>query len=382
MILDIGSGSVGAALVSLGEGHKPKVVYSVREDILFQDEFKFDRFLSSMLKTTESVLGKLQKKSSVKVKNMYCVLSAPWYVSRAKIVGIKSAKPVVFTKKKIDDLIKKEIDGIKKDFDTRYKDLTKFGAEIIEVENIFMKLNGYATNDPFGKSAESFEAHLYISMSSQQVIKAIKEKVNKTFAVRNLMFHSFSLSAFSTLRDMYSNLNDFTFMDISGEMTEMSVVRQGALIETVSFSLGKNFILRAIASHLGTVSDDALSSFALHMDEKMSGESKKKMVSTLEFVQKEWLDAFRKNLISLSARTVLPGKIFIITDTPFGQWFSGVLKEGNYSKVSLMGDTFDAEVINPKVLAKFVQFDLNVTRDSFIIIESLFVHRLLNFSGG
>ena len=64
--------------------------YTFSEDILFQDEFKFDRFLSSMLKTTESVLGKLQKKSSVKVKNMYCVLSAPWYVSRAKIVGIKS----------------------------------------------------------------------------------------------------------------------------------------------------------------------------------------------------------------------------------------------------------------------------------------------------
>ena len=375
--MDIGSGSVGGALVFFSEDKKPKILFSVRKPIVFQNDFKFERFLLSMLKATDQVLNELSKAKLGKPKQVFCILAAPWYVSQAKAVIFENKKTFNVTSKRVDDLISREVESLKENFDAHYKDLTESKAEIIEVENINMKLNGYETRLPYGKKAKKLEAHLYVSMSAGQVLQALRQKVRKELGLDNVFFNSFSLAAFDTIRDMYSQKQNFIFIDVGGEMTDVSVVRNGILVETESFPLGKNFLIRTVASELQTESVEALSSFGLYMKDKMANAGKSKIQSALAHVEEEWGEAFYKTLGSIATHITIPGTVFIIADIPFGKWFSEVIRSKGSGNIMLMGEKIETIVINPLVLSKFATFDLKVDKDAFIITESLFIDKLI-----
>jgi hypothetical protein len=375
-ILDIGSGSVGGALVEFHEDNKPAIIFSVREQIVLQNEFKFDRFLTSMLTSSDKVLGHLRKHTDKKISQTLCTLSAPWYVSQTRTVSYEDPKKLLITKKKVDQLVTQEVIKIKEVFDEHYRDITESSAEIIEIESVNIKLNGYETSEPFGKTAKSFEANLYVSMSSGHILQSLRERINRTLGVRNVSFRSFALVAFSTLRDIYVDHHDFIFIDISGEMTDISIVRNNTLIETLSFSFGKNFVVRTIASQQKTVVEDALSGFTMYVEGKETTEVQDRIEQTLKYVRDEWINEFKENMKSLATLTVLPGKIFIITDNPFDVWFSKIIGEADYSKLALMRDSLDIESLDVRVLSKFVQYKPDVIRDAFIVIESLFSHKI------
>jgi len=377
VVLDIGSGSVGGAFVIFSANEKPRITFSVRKPIIFQKDFKFERFLSSMLKATEEVLEELGKTKLGKPRQAFCILAAPWYVSEARTVTLEDEQAFTVTQKKVEDLILNEVNVLKESFNIHYKDITDSKAEIIEVENINMKLNGYETHAPYGKKVKKVEAHLYISISAGQVLQAIRQKISKTVGLKDVVFNSFSLSAFDTIRNLYSEQQDFMFIDIGGEMTDVSVVRGGILVETESFPLGKNFLLRTISSELKTVNEEALSSFNLYVEEKTTNTNKIKIQGALAHVEEEWAEALCKTLKSISANVTLPGLIFTISDIPFGEWFSEVIKNKWSGKVMFMGETIKTTVINPIVFGEFVIFNPKVNKDAFIVTEVLFVDNLL-----
>jgi hypothetical protein len=371
-VLDIGSGNIGGAIVQRDGAKPPKILYTTQKDIIFQDEFKFERFLSSMLETADIVLAQLQKNSPQKIKETIVVLSAPWYLSQTRTINQKSDKVGIVTRRKVDSLILAEVEELKKNFDIRYKSLTGSKAELVDVKNIRMKLNGYETKDPFGKYANQFEAFIFVSLSPNTILNSLRDKIKKHFPKSTVSFHSFSFAAYCVLRDIYTNNRNFMFVDISGEMTDISVVYQEALVESLSFSLGENFLLRTLSSCFNTVSDEALTNLKLYIENKSAEGVNKKMVGFMAHAEKEWVDAFKKNLAALSHYTVVPSKIFVITDAPFYEWFTSIMKKTDYAGISFAGQSMDVEVLNPAVLGKFVEFDLNVSRDIFIIIDALF----------
>ena len=118
VILDIGSGSVGGALVSFSENKKPKILFSVRKPIIFQNDFKFERFLSSMLKAADQVLEEISKAKQGKPKQVFCILAAPWYVSQARNIISEDKKTFTVTTKRVDDLITHEVESLKENFNT------------------------------------------------------------------------------------------------------------------------------------------------------------------------------------------------------------------------------------------------------------------------
>ena len=330
-----------------------------------------------MLKAIDQVLDELGKAKLGKPKQVFCILAAPWYVSQARTIVFEKEKTFSVTPKRVDNLISREVESLKKNFDAHYKDLTESKAEIIEVENINMKLNGYETRLPYDKKAKRLEAHLYVSMSAGQVLQALRQKVRKELGLDNVFFNSFSLAAFDTIRDMYSQKQNFIFIDVGGEMTDVSVVRNGILVETESFPLGKNFLIRTVASELQTENVEALSSFGLYMEDKMANAGKRKIQSALTHVEEEWGEALYKTLGSIATHITIPGTVFIIADIPFGKWFSEVIRGKGSGNIMLMGERIETIIINPLVLSKFAAFDLKVDKDAFIITESLFIDKLL-----
>ena len=172
VIFDIGSGSVGGALVELGGVEKPRILFSTREDIVFQNNFKFERFFASMCKSFDVVSDSIAAKGK-KVERVVCVLSAPWYVSQTRTIVSEKQKPFLVTQKKVNNLIEEEVIKMKEDFNSRYSDVVDGLAEVLEMRSTHIKLNGYETNMPFDKYAKKIETSLYVSIGASKVFQVI-----------------------------------------------------------------------------------------------------------------------------------------------------------------------------------------------------------------
>jgi len=378
-ILDIGSGSVGGALVSYPINKKPEILYSVRVPISFSDKFNFERFLKSTLVVTEKVLQILNSASveTNKPKQTFYILAAPWCVSQSQTVVFEDPNIFLTTRKKVDQIIAGEIKNLKIKTNALYENFTSANMEIIEIKNIKTKLNGYETDALYDKKISKLEVDLYMSMSACEIIESFRQVTKKIFGTNQIFFNSFSLAAFTTMRDLYSEKQNFVFVDVGGEATEIFITHNGILTDIFSFSFGKNFLLRTMASEMRIAKEEALSLFGLFMEGNLTTVKKHKVQKALEYVATMWSEAFCKEIQSRTGCKILPHLFFVATDTPFAQWFATVLENKKPKDILFTKQLIEVTLINSLILSRFVMVDIKTQSDTFLIIEALFVDRLI-----
>jgi len=379
-ILDIGSGSVGGALVSYPINKNPKILYSVRAPIIFYDKFNYERFFKSTLLTIKKILQILYNESlkTGNPKQIFYILAAPWYVSQSKNIVFEDSNTFLTTREKIDTIIADQVKNLKIKINTVYENFTNDNMRTIEINNLQIKLNGYKTNAPYNKKINKLEANLYLSVSTQEILQSFQQITKNIFGTNRIFFNSFSLATFITMRDLYSEKQNFLLIDISGEATEISIISNGILVETFSFSLGKNFLLRTIASEMQITKEEAISLFVLFMEEKITTEKKSQIQKALEYVAIEWSEVFYKKIQSSSEYKILPSLFFVVADTLFAQWFVTVIKNKKPTADILFTTQFiDVILINSLVLSKFVTIENQIKKDTFLLLEALFVNRLI-----
>jgi hypothetical protein len=374
IIFDIGSSSVGGAAVLLFPKRKPKVLYTARRDMAFQENFHFERFVSSMMETLEKVA---QDVSSVKLpphseKTFSCFFASPWYASQTRILKKSFGNSVKIDEELLKETEEKEIETFKA------QEIKKMGGDaiILETETIQTKLNGYETSNPIGKEATDFQTAIYISISPGKIAQTITERIKKVFHAHSVHFNSFPFSSFVVARDIFHE-KSFLFMDISGEVSDISIVRDNVLQETVAFPLGKNFLIRKIAGETDSTFQEALSQFHMAKGEELEEEHDKKVKKALDAASKEWITAFQNALKSVSGRKeLLPRDIFITADDDVSKWFIENLQDSGSDSFSVVGNVFNVRHLNGSFLSSFCDSETAVERDSFLMIEAIFINRL------
>src|SRR3989338_1317032 len=265
LVFDFGSSSVGGALFLIQKSKVPKIIFSVREPIILEDKVNPDRFLSLTIKALEIVASKICLAGFGAQKEIFCVLSSPWYASQTRHIRFQKNKPFVFNSKLADDLIQKEMNLFKEEHLSGY---VNSGNKVRQIELKSMKivLNGYFTSKPIDQTAKELEMMIFISMSGEQVLEKIEEVVFHHFHLRNIKYSSFVITSFSVARDLFVQHEDFLLIDIGGEITDISMIKRDALRESVSFPLGRNFMVRGVASLLKCTLVEAKSLLSLYKD--------------------------------------------------------------------------------------------------------------------
>ena len=273
VVFDIGSASIGGAFASIDSGKTPEVIFTTRRDIPFQEKLNFQRFLESMIKTLEEMFVALEKAGGgVKVDQVFCVLASPWYASQTRLVHYNQPQPFTVTEKGLAKLVQKEIELFR---DSKLFERSKqsdAAPEIMESKNIQMKLNGYEVKSPFGKRTNELEVALYISMIPGNIFTSINESIKKFWHLPEVHFSSFSFTAFDTIRDIFADETSFLFMDISGEVTDISLAKDNVLLESISFPAGKNMLIRQLVAAMKTTSGAARTELKMYLEGKSNRE--------------------------------------------------------------------------------------------------------------
>ena len=382
IIFDIGSGSVGAALVELSCLNKPTILYSTRKGIAFTEEVNPDKLLSSMKIAMESValnvqkmgfknetLGHLKNKD---IGTIYCVFSSPWYLAQPKKITQTYKDKKSITNGFIKKILEKEEEEFLEKTANEYTN--KHEEELYLLEHIItnLEVDGYEIQSIKGQEAKNIKLSIFSSLIPEKVANTAISVVSKVFHTDNLHLHSFSIVSFGVVRDVL-DLADFIFLDISGEVTEVNLVSGGELVESGSFPFGINTHARLLSKKLKTNPDEALSRISSTGDKKREilvfGDVEK---NTINETNEEWNKQFYSLINKFSEKYSLPPNIVFTVDEKFINFFKESLKSDTIKNIVSYGNDPNIIPITDDFLTEYVYVSKSAKLDPFISIETLF----------
>jgi cell division ATPase FtsA len=258
VVFDIGSGSIGAALVRFSAHGIPTTLFSHREPLTFQHSVTSRRLLSSMTKLLKNVADHVQKEGlshlhrsllgTPRIQHVFCIFTSPWYVSQTKTMTISKEKPFLITKNSVQDILSKQEDELLKELgEGKYERQFGSNLKVLERKVIHTSLNGYEVGDPVGKRGREFEVTFFVSFISKDVSDAVEAVLRKAFHFKEFECYSSALSLTTAIRDVFPNDQSFLIADITGEVTDISFISKGVLLETSSFPLGRSSSFRRMS---------------------------------------------------------------------------------------------------------------------------------------
>lgn len=377
LFFDIGSSSVKAALFYAGKSGIPRIITSLREPILLEDNIDIDRFLSLTIQALETVAEKMYRKGLGAPERIFCILSSPWHISHTRIIHLEKNTPFAFSVKLADGLIQKEIGILKEEYVKKYNHPDN-ALRLIELKNIKIMMNGYETTKPLNKKATELEMTVFISMSEEQVCKKIEQAIAKHFISNNqVKFSPFTLACFTVVRDLYTDQNNFLLVNIGGEITDISMVKHGALRESTSFPFGVNFMIRQIATTMDSSLSEARSLISLYKDGHAAESTTQSLEPAMAKLKSQWLVKFQESLANLSNDISIPAVVYITVDKDLADFFGEVIKTEQFNQYTLTESKFQIIFLNVDNLHNIAAYEKNASFNAFLTIDSAYINRFL-----
>jgi cell division ATPase FtsA len=372
-IFDIGSGSVGGAIVQLPniEGELPTIIKSIRTDIISSEINNFDILLENMLRALNVTSQSLIKNNSIVIKETMCVLASPWYLSETKVIKIEKESPFVFTENQANELFKKEVNNLSEVYKKKYDSLDI--PELIESLIMGVSLDGQKTDKPIGKKCKSVELNLLVTLSPTFLLDKIRENISKTFHHTPIRFSSFVVSSYIAIRDKYISTNSYILIDIGGETTDISIMIDNILKYSTSFPEGKKTFFRYISKYKAIELRDAEELFKLYTSDNISFSHKSKTDHIFTSLETMWHDNFIKCFNNLTKGIVLPKVVFLTVDNDIKKWILKIIEKEEYIQ-SKIGHKFDILTLEGNQFLDMCDVR-NSACDPFLMIEAISVMR-------
>ncbi len=387
MIFDIGSGSVGAALVGFTQGELPKIFYTTRKKIQISKNLQAQKLLLHMTKALQEAFSDIEREGfphvrftffeNIKPDLMLYVLASPWHTSQVRFVRKKESRPFRVKTDLLGNLVHHELtEFLKAHTSSEITENKNHAHELIEGDILDVELNKYSTKNPIDKVVHDLGVTLFATSAPTDFVdslRAIAERAQHGILNR---FASFTFAFFTVVRDVWHENRNYFLLDISGEVTDLSVVKDGKLLETRSFPFGSNTVVRLLASRLGLTileSESLLVTFyGGHLSVSHS------MRSVIKSAGSEWTSFFSRELKEISSQILLPRDIFLTADEPYALWFKGIIESENIRSLTPTGKPFSVILLDGKVFSQHCLFAPGADKDPFLVIESIFLNRKIN----
>ncbi|MEI8339844.1 MAG: hypothetical protein WCF94_04265 [bacterium] len=387
IVLEIGSGSIGGTLVRFSHKTKPEIFYGTRQQISFQRELSSDELTKQMVVTLDKVCSLIQKEGltrfssgqyhNFKITKVYVILSSPWCLTQTKIVDYNPGQEFFTDKKFLNKLYKDQEALVLAESQKSLNNIAQ-GIKIIENSTIQIRLNGYQVVDILNRRAKTLTLATLVTAAPEEILNKITETTRKHFSLSGVGYYSFGLTSFTVARDFYPEKESFIFMDLSSELTELSMVRDEVLMAGTTFPLGRNHFVRHLAEGLSVSVEEAFSLLNIYHSNNLDAEFTKKVESILDQAMVVWSKAMSETLERLSKEIYIPRTIFKVTNDDFGYYFAKKLSEVTFSQMGFTDERFNVVAFDRKVASSRCDVSFSAKVDTFMYINCLFLNKLYN----
>ena len=155
------------------------------------------------------------------------------------------------------------------------------------------------------------------------------------------------------------------------------MVKKNILRESVSFPLGRNFLVRGVGTALNCSLSDAQSFISLYKDGHADEATKIKLDPIISSLRIEWMKKFQESLANISNDISIPSTIYIALNKDLADFFAETIKSEQFNQYTLAESKFEVIFLGAEVFRDIAFFEGNVDRDAFLIMDSIYINRFL-----
>ncbi len=333
-IIDIGSGSVGAAIVAYDPSSgKSDIVWSHREFTLLRTSTTLvdaeravkTAFVNVFLELGNAGVRALAAhRKDAQIQTVQVSLAAPWQYTATKMVNFKDEKPFVVDHDLLKDLTKRAHEQGEKEANESQL-LQEFGLTLIAQDTIGTTVNGYAMTDAVKKHAKEL-SFVHISMLGvKSMVDTVRETQEKILPRAKLSMTSFVFMFYSVVMRLYPHTLEAAIIDITKEATELGIVRDGALRFVGHIPVGSFTLARAISEQLSIPPEEAFTYLKTNTDYGIASIPEKHK-SIVDQVFGAYNDELKVLLGSTGDDLSIPRSIFIHTELHTELFFNKAIK--------------------------------------------------------
>lgn len=380
-VFDISSSSIAGAhsLVPKAQEEAPhlSILASTRVFSEPKEDINIELFVSSALTNLDTVINTLKKADNHKPKDIHVLLASPWFISQSRTIVYTKTTPFVCTEKLINTLIEKEVQFVVE------HDMGRFGSmghdgTIIEKQITQITLNGYTTNNPFGKKTKSLEISITVTVSPKQIITALTDHLQKGYGESRIRFTTSPYATYIVARDFLKCPNDIMLVDIGEETSDIAFVKNDLFLYQQSFPVGFYELYREVASSKHTTLTETRALIETFRLGKLSALMSSNIQKALESFSDKWGKALGEHVGGESNKIIkIPSNIYIISLQPFFSLFSTYIERDPFITHSAGATTVTSTVLDSSIFSKFISSLDPEKLDDTLTIGALFASRLL-----
>jgi|GEM_PF-2706198 len=328
VVIDIGSGSVGIAIVKSNSKNKyGDIIWSLREwapvhktidRTRLQNNLKTATF-NCFLALENEGLKILQKTSpGAKIKTILASISALAAFTIYKSITIEKDKPFLVTKKLIKKMEEDAMtESVKMPEASQVE--TEMALKAIANSTTLIKLNGYTVEDYENKKVQKVELTHTSCLAHRELVEVIVEAKEKVLPAAKLHMQSFVTSYFQAIRSL-TPVSRATFLDVTAEATELSIVDEKEMIYTSHAPVGANFIARGVNAIIGTSFNESLG-FMRDNQVNLTNRISPEKGAMLEGVKVNYENKLTELLTGQDGKLDIPPTIYLHCDRNYEKFF-------------------------------------------------------------
>jgi hypothetical protein len=373
-ILDIGSGSVGVAIVASDPTEKyPEIIWSHRERMLFRDTDVIEdasKHITTALLNTMLMLGSeglivLQEhERGASIDTIQVAISAPWSYTITKSVSYSNDEPFEITKKLIAELIEAAQEQALQAIDEN-DIIKKLGLEMITKATINISANNYNTQNAYGQTAQTVSVAHVSAISQKRLLDSIRDGKEKVLPRAAVERYAFMLIFYCVLRDLAPDTSEVCLIDVTFEATEIGIVRDGILKYSTHAPFGSYTIAREISSVCDVPKEEALGFIRGNtaLLETLSTQKKSDLETVLANYEEKMVALFQRTGDTLS----IPRPLFIHADVRLEPFFSERIKN---AAMQATKSEHGVHLVTSKL------FENSKINDSALLLSAYFFHNM------
>lgn len=305
LFVSLKSSSIDIQLVKISSNNKREVLFCNRNILLLENSQDPQLYTKTYIKELDQTLKNNQLQISRLAENkelqVVFVLYTPWFTSHIDSLFFK--EQITLNEKFIDAELEKKSE-------TELKLLEK---HIIKIET-----NGYSVTDIEDLVCSNVKIDVYSSFISREthatLIKTIKQYFPKTkefLCKTSPMMFTQAINTFMVRED------NEVFINITGEITEVGIIEDDALVQFATFPIGIHDFVRATQSNIKSYDYDLL------YQKEITIKSAKD-TARFEQLKQDWINSLTQTLTY--SKQHIPNKVLILGHYKTLEFFSTLLK--------------------------------------------------------
>jgi hypothetical protein len=375
VIYDIGSESVGVSIVRSDKAVPyPETIFYHRvhmritkASLTNAERIRSMRealFSASLIISREGLQALAKKDELARVGEIMLTVSAPWAHTIARSVRYSAEKELKVTRALIDDLITSAEAEIHTHLKEAFED-TSLAYEIVERATVDVSINDYPVAHPLGLHGKELSLVHVTGVIPTDIVKAVEEVEEKIFPNTSIRSHTFLLVLYCVLREIFPDTTAFTLIHVTGESTEVGIVENGTLTESISVPHGLNTIIRALMTKGDQNAKGIHSELTLYHEHGLT-ESREKEIEARVI---EYTSALSEGLTEHTSTRRFPKQAFVLAPLSYTEFFKDLLAPIIEKELDIPGDIL---TLSPDTLGT----EENEIDDMNMMIVGHFFHKL------